>query len=163
MDIHVVGSFLVLLAVTSNGTTQASSLLGVSSNNKTKGASGKHGAYNACSIIEGGNYYADSVALNTSAEGYLYEYCFAHYISLETSVSGTALMENKCCRVCCNITVYLPPYARHHLIDQNAPYGFPCGKNKICNENQLCIPKPNGTIKINETIERDWNNFVKSC
>uniref|UniRef100_A0A0K8RGM8 Putative ixostatin n=1 Tax=Ixodes ricinus TaxID=34613 RepID=A0A0K8RGM8_IXORI len=148
-----------LLAVTSNSTTQASSLLGVSSNNKTKGASGKHGAYNACSIIEGGNYYADSVALNTSAEGYLYEYCATHYRNLDTRVSGRALKENKCCRVCCNITVNIPPYAKHFLFDLKAPYGFPCGENKICDEKQMCILKPNGTIKINETIERDWNNF----
>uniref|UniRef100_V5H5K7 Putative salivary secreted peptide n=1 Tax=Ixodes ricinus TaxID=34613 RepID=V5H5K7_IXORI len=77
-----------------------------------------------------------------------------------TRVSGTALKENKCCRVCCNITVYLPPFARHLLFDQKAPYGFPCGDNKICDHKQICIPKPNGTIKMNETIYRDGNNIV---
>uniref|UniRef100_V5GP77 Putative salivary secreted peptide n=1 Tax=Ixodes ricinus TaxID=34613 RepID=V5GP77_IXORI len=97
----------------------ASSLLAVTSNSTNLGPSGTR-KYNACSLIKDGNYRADSSALNTSADRYLYKYCYAHHIGLSTRVSGTALKDNKCCRVCCNITVYLPPYARHLLFDQKS-------------------------------------------
>uniref|UniRef100_A0A0K8RHJ8 Putative ixostatin n=1 Tax=Ixodes ricinus TaxID=34613 RepID=A0A0K8RHJ8_IXORI len=149
-----------LLAVTSNSTDPASSLLGVSSINNTKGASEKHPVYNACSIVPNGNYYSNPEAPNTTAERYLHEYCLVHHNNLHTSVFGMALKKNKCCRVCCNVTVYFPPYAYHYLHDQKAPYGFPCDENKICNEKQICTLKLNGTIKMNETIERNWKNFV---
>uniref|UniRef100_A0A6B0UZ66 Putative salivary secreted peptide n=1 Tax=Ixodes ricinus TaxID=34613 RepID=A0A6B0UZ66_IXORI len=139
----------------------ASSLLPVTSNSTTQGAiGGKHKVYNACSIVPGGNYYADPEARNTSAGRYLHEYCIAHHNNLQTRVSGRALKDNKCCRVCCNVTVDFSPYATHYLYDQKAPYGFPCGENKICNQDQLCIPKPNKTIERNETVEPDWKNYV---
>uniref|UniRef100_V5HBA5 Putative salivary secreted peptide n=1 Tax=Ixodes ricinus TaxID=34613 RepID=V5HBA5_IXORI len=46
---------------------------------------------------------------------------------LGTSANHKALKVNRCCRVCCRVTVSLGRISRHYLMDQKAPYGFPCG------------------------------------
>ncbi|XP_029841890.3 uncharacterized protein LOC115325318 [Ixodes scapularis] len=138
----------------------ASSLLAVNSNNTDPGTSAKHRVYNACTIIPNETYYASIHAVNTSAEWHLYDYCYFYHINLQTRVTGTALKENRCCRVCCRVTLTLGRYARHLLSDQHAPYGFPCGPNKICDRNQACIVKPNASIEIERETERRYQVFV---
>uniref|UniRef100_A0A0K8RH69 Putative ixostatin n=1 Tax=Ixodes ricinus TaxID=34613 RepID=A0A0K8RH69_IXORI len=138
----------------------ASNLLAITTNSTTQGTSAKHKVYNACTIISNGTYHSDPVANNTSAEWHLFNHCHLYHMNLHTSVSGTALKDNRCCRVCCRVTVSLGRYATYYLMDRKAPFGFPCGTNKICDEKQLCLPNPNGTIKINKTIEPDPHNFV---
>uniref|UniRef100_A0A0K8RGY9 Putative ixostatin n=1 Tax=Ixodes ricinus TaxID=34613 RepID=A0A0K8RGY9_IXORI len=138
----------------------ASSLLAVTSNSTDLGTSANHKVYNACTIIPNGTYYANLLAVNTSAEWHLYEYCYFYHINLQTRVTGTALKVNRCCRVCCRVTVSLGRISRHYLMDQKAPYGFPCGPNKICDRDQACIVKPNETIEIEQETERRHDVFV---
>uniref|UniRef100_A0A6B0UX10 Putative salivary secreted peptide n=1 Tax=Ixodes ricinus TaxID=34613 RepID=A0A6B0UX10_IXORI len=138
----------------------ASSLLAVTSNSTTQGTTAKHKVYNACTIIANETYYADSAAANTSVERRLYDYCSFYHNHFQTSVSGTALVENRCCRVCCNVTFTLGRYARRSLFDMRAPFGFPCGPDKICGKDQVCTVKPNKTIKINETTVRRYDVIV---
>uniref|UniRef100_A0A0K8RH22 Putative ixostatin n=1 Tax=Ixodes ricinus TaxID=34613 RepID=A0A0K8RH22_IXORI len=138
----------------------ASSLLAVTSNSTTHGTNAKHKVYNACTIIPNKTYNADSGAPNTSAEWYLYDYCRFYHSNLGFRVSGTALKENRCCRVCCNVSLTLGYFARLTLYDMKAPFGFPCGPNKICGSDQACIIKPNKTIEINETTVRSPNVIV---
>uniref|UniRef100_V5HFF6 Putative salivary secreted peptide n=1 Tax=Ixodes ricinus TaxID=34613 RepID=V5HFF6_IXORI len=138
----------------------ASSLLAVTSNSTTQGTSAKHKVYNACTIIPNETYYADSGAANTSAEWYLYDYCRFYYSNLGFSLSGTALKDNRCCRVCCNVSVTFGYFARLSLFDMRAPFGFPCGLNKICGSDQACIVKSNESIEINGTTVRSSDVIV---
>uniref|UniRef100_A0A6B0UY33 Putative salivary secreted peptide n=1 Tax=Ixodes ricinus TaxID=34613 RepID=A0A6B0UY33_IXORI len=138
----------------------ASSLLAVTSNSTTQGTSAKHKVYNACTIIANETYYADSAAANTSVERRLYDYCSFYHNHFQTSVSGTALVENRCCRVCCRVTVSYGRFSKHILVDQHAPFGFPCGSNKICDKDQACIKKPNDTIQIERETERRYTIYV---
>ncbi|XP_040071908.1 uncharacterized protein LOC115325316 [Ixodes scapularis] len=124
-----------------------------------KSTSGNPKVYNACTIVPNGNYYSNPEAANTSAEWHLFKDCHFYHMNFHTSVSGTALKENRCCRVCCNVTFTLGRYTRYSLFDQHAPYGFPCGPNKICDRHQVCIKKPNEIVEIEETTERN-NVFV---
>uniref|UniRef100_A0A6B0UZ83 Putative salivary secreted peptide n=1 Tax=Ixodes ricinus TaxID=34613 RepID=A0A6B0UZ83_IXORI len=139
----------------------ASSLLAVTSNSTDLGTSAKHRVYNACTIIPNGTYYGSILAVNTSAEWHLYDYCYFYHINLQTRVTGTALKENRCCRVCCNVTVSLGRIGRHYLFDEKAPFGFPCGPDKICDRDQACIEKPNDTIEIEKTTARKRDILVK--
>uniref|UniRef100_A0A147BHJ0 Putative salivary secreted peptide n=1 Tax=Ixodes ricinus TaxID=34613 RepID=A0A147BHJ0_IXORI len=138
----------------------ASSLLAVTSNSTDLDAGTKHKVYNACTIIPNGTYYSNVVADNTSAEWHLYDYCHFYHMNLQTRLSGTALKVNRCCRVCCRVTVSLGRISRHYLVDQHAPFGFPCGPDKICDRNQACITKPNDTIEIERTTERRYDIYV---
>uniref|UniRef100_A0A0K8RIW5 Putative ixostatin n=1 Tax=Ixodes ricinus TaxID=34613 RepID=A0A0K8RIW5_IXORI len=138
----------------------ASSLLAVTSNSTKQGTTAKHKVYNACTIIPNKTYNADSGAANTSAEWHLYDYCRFYYSNLGFSVSGTALKDNRCCRVCCNITETHGNVARRTLDDMKAPYGFPCGHNKICGSDQACIMKSNESIEINGTTVRRYDVIV---
>uniref|UniRef100_A0A0K8RH58 Putative ixostatin n=1 Tax=Ixodes ricinus TaxID=34613 RepID=A0A0K8RH58_IXORI len=109
----------------------ASGLLAVTSNSTTQGTSANHRVYNACSIIPNETYNADSTAANTSVEWHLYDYCRFYHSNLGVRLSGTALKVNRCCRVCCKVTVSLGRISKHYLSDQHAPFGFPCGPNKF--------------------------------
>uniref|UniRef100_A0A6B0UX72 Putative salivary secreted peptide n=1 Tax=Ixodes ricinus TaxID=34613 RepID=A0A6B0UX72_IXORI len=134
----------------------ASSLLALTSNSTTLGTTAKHRVYNACTIIPNKTYYSNPEADKSSPEWHLFNECDLHHMNLQTSVSGTALKDNRCCRVCCNVTFTIGRYARHYLTDQKAPFGFPCGPDKICARDQACITKPNETIEIEEaTVRRD--------
>uniref|UniRef100_A0A6B0UY47 Putative salivary secreted peptide n=1 Tax=Ixodes ricinus TaxID=34613 RepID=A0A6B0UY47_IXORI len=137
----------------------ASSLLAVTSNSTNQGTNANHKVYNACTIIPNETYNADSTAPNTSAEWHLYDYCRFYHSNLGVRLSGTALKENRCCRVCCNVTVSLGRISKHYLSDQHAPFGFPCGPNQICDKHQACIEKSHETIEIEKTTERN-NTFV---
>uniref|UniRef100_A0A0K8RH94 Putative ixostatin n=1 Tax=Ixodes ricinus TaxID=34613 RepID=A0A0K8RH94_IXORI len=139
---------------------QSSSLLAVTSNSTDLGTSAKHRVYNACTIIPNGTYYGSILAVNTSAEWHLYDYCYFYHINLQTRVTGTALKENRCCRVCCRVTVSYGRFSKHILVDQHAPFGFPCGSNKICDKDQACIKKPNDTIQIERETERRYTIYV---
>uniref|UniRef100_A0A0K8RKZ0 Putative ixostatin n=1 Tax=Ixodes ricinus TaxID=34613 RepID=A0A0K8RKZ0_IXORI len=130
---------------------------GSSSRSRT---SANHKVYNACTIIPNGTYYANLLAVNTSAEWHLYEYCYFIISTFKLVVTGTALKVNRCCRVCCRVTVSLGRISRHYLMDQKVPYGFPCGPNKICDRDQACIVKPNETIEIEQETERRHDVFV---
>uniref|UniRef100_V5ICV9 Putative salivary secreted peptide n=1 Tax=Ixodes ricinus TaxID=34613 RepID=V5ICV9_IXORI len=121
----------------------ASSLLSVTSNSTAHGTRAKHRVYNACTIIPNETYYAYLGAANTSAEWHLYKYCSFYHNGFQTTVSGNGSTKvNRCCRVCCNVTFTLGYSARRSLYGQKAPFGFPCGPNKICDKYQACITKP---------------------
>nr|AAT92105.1 putative salivary secreted peptide [Ixodes pacificus] len=151
---------IVPLVLWASALLAASSLLALTSNSTT-GTSANHRVYNACTIIPNGTYYSDISAANTSAEKHLYDYCHFYHMSLGTSFLGMAPKVNRCCRVCCNITVTLGRTGRHYLFDQKAPFGFPCGPDKICDRDQACIKKPNETIEIEKTTTRKHDILVK--
>uniref|UniRef100_A0A6B0UXK5 Putative salivary secreted peptide n=1 Tax=Ixodes ricinus TaxID=34613 RepID=A0A6B0UXK5_IXORI len=138
----------------------ASSLLALTSNTTTLGTSAEHRVYNACTIIPNGTYFSDVTAANTSAERHLHDYCHFYHMSLGSSFLGMAPKVNRCCRVCCRVTVSYGRFSKHILVDQHAPFGFPCGSNKICDKDQACIKKPNDTIQIERETERRYTIYV---